>query len=98
MAEWGPQTGFDGQEKHSGKRSLRVSFDGSSDVAFYDVCQTVPADGGTAYELSAWMKSKDLTTDQGIRIDRRPMRQIRRYAAIVLGPEPASPVCWSVSR
>ncbi len=36
------QTVFDSQEKYSGKRSLRVSFDGSSDIAFYDVCQTVP--------------------------------------------------------
>jgi tetratricopeptide (TPR) repeat protein len=65
-------TGFDMQEKYSGKRSLRVSFDGSSDVSFYDVCQTVPAEAGTAYELSGWMKSKDLTTDQGVRLDLRP--------------------------
>ena len=60
---------FDTQQKHTGKRSLRVSFDGSSDVAFYDVCQTVPVEAGTAYELSAWMKSKELTTDQGLRIE-----------------------------
>jgi tetratricopeptide (TPR) repeat protein len=66
------QIGFDAQEKYSGKRSLRVSFDGSSDVAFYDVCQAVPAEAGTAYELSAWMKSKDLTTDQGVHIELRP--------------------------
>ena len=66
------QIGFDSQEKYSGKRSLRVSFDGSTDVAFYDVCQTVPAEAGTAYELSVWMKSKDLTTDQGVRIELRP--------------------------
>src|ERR1700676_3322049 len=63
------QVGFDNQEKYSGKRSLRVSFDGSSDIAFYDVCQTVPAQAGTSYELSAWMKSKELTTDQGVRIE-----------------------------
>ena len=49
------QISFDAQEQYSGKRSLRVSFDGSSDVAFYDVCQTVPAEAGTAYELSAWI-------------------------------------------
>jgi tetratricopeptide (TPR) repeat protein len=66
------QIGFDTQEKYSGKRSLRVSFDGSYDVAFYDVCQTVPTEAGTAYELSGWMKSKDLTTDQGVRIELRP--------------------------
>ena len=63
------QIDFDTLEKHTGKRSLRVSFDGSSDVAFYDVCQTVPTEAGTAYELSAWMKSKELTTDQGVRIE-----------------------------
>src|ERR1700730_3704515 len=66
------QIDFDTQEKYSGKRSLRVSFDGSSDVTFYDVCQVVPTEAGRAYELSAWMKSKDLTTDQGVRIDLRP--------------------------
>jgi hypothetical protein len=66
------QIGFDAQEKYSGKRSLRVSFDGSSDISFYDVCQAVPTEAGTAYELSAWMKSKDLTTDQGVRIELRP--------------------------
>ena len=66
------QVDFDTQEKYSGKRSLRVSFDGSSDVTFYDVCQVVPTEAGRAYELSAWMKSKDLTTDQGVRIDLRP--------------------------
>jgi len=66
------QIDFDTQEEYSGKRSLRVSFDGSADVAFYDVCQTVPAEAGTAYELSGWMKSKDLTTDQGVRIELRP--------------------------
>ena len=66
------QTDFDTQEKYSGKRSLRVSFDGSSDVTFHDVCQVVPTEAGTAYELSAWMKSKDLTTDQGVRIELRP--------------------------
>jgi tetratricopeptide (TPR) repeat protein len=66
------QTVFDSQEKYSGKRSLRVSFDGSSDVAFYDVCQTVPVIAGTAYELSGWMKSKELTTDQGVHIELRP--------------------------
>jgi tetratricopeptide (TPR) repeat protein len=63
---------FDSQEKHSGKRSLRVSFDGSFDVYFYDVCQVVPTEAGTAYELSGWMKSKELTTDQGLHIELRP--------------------------
>jgi tetratricopeptide (TPR) repeat protein len=66
------QIGFDGQEKHSGNRSLRVSFDGSSDIAFHDVCQTVPVEAGTAYELSVWVLTRALTTDQGVRIEFTP--------------------------
>jgi len=67
----GVQISFDGKEKHSGQRSLRVSFDGSSDINFRDVCQTVPVQGGTAYELSAWMQTKALTTDKGVRVELR---------------------------
>jgi tetratricopeptide (TPR) repeat protein len=68
----GVQIGFDPQEKHSGKRSLRVSFGGNSDIDFRDVCQTVPMEGGTSYELSGWMQSKELTTDRGVRLELRP--------------------------
>ena len=66
------QIGFDPHQMHSGKRSLRVSFDGSSDVDFRDVCQTVPVEARTPYELSAWMATKDLTTDQGVRLELKP--------------------------
>jgi tetratricopeptide (TPR) repeat protein len=62
------QIGFDKQEKHSGKRSLRVSFDGSVDVSFRDVCQLVVVQGGTAYQLSGWVQTKELTTDEGLRL------------------------------
>ncbi len=68
----GVQIGVDGQEKHSGKQSLRVSFDGSSDISFRDVCETVPVKGGTSYELSGWMQTKELTTDKGVRLEVRP--------------------------
>jgi tetratricopeptide (TPR) repeat protein len=66
------QIGFDTRQAHSGKRSLRVSFDGSSDVDFRGVCQTVPVEAGTAYELSGWMAAKDLSTDQGVRLELKP--------------------------
>jgi tetratricopeptide (TPR) repeat protein len=65
------QIGFENREQHSGKHSIRVSFDGSSDVSFRDVCQPVLVDGGKAYELSGWIQTKDLTTDEGIRLELR---------------------------
>jgi tetratricopeptide (TPR) repeat protein len=63
----GVQAGIDAHEKHSGKYSLRVSFDGKLDVNFQDVCQLVPVQPSTAYQFSAWVQTRELTTDEGIR-------------------------------
>ncbi len=65
------QIGFENREQHTGKHSIRVSFDGSSDVSFRDVCQAVVVEGGKAYELSGWIQAKDLTTDEGLRLEVR---------------------------
>jgi hypothetical protein len=61
------RVGIDTQEKHSGNRSLRLMFDGKSNVNFSGVCHYVPVQPSTAYRFSAWIKSRALTTDQGIR-------------------------------
>jgi hypothetical protein len=61
------QIGFDTQEKHSGNRSLRLIFDGKSNVNFAGVCHFVPVRPSTSYRFSAWVKTRSLTTDQGIR-------------------------------
>jgi len=63
----GVQATIDAREKHSGKYSLRVSFDGKLDVNFQDVCQLVPVQPSTAYNFSAWVQTRELTTDEGIR-------------------------------
>src|SRR5438128_1459958 len=61
------QIGFDTQEKHSGNRSLRLSFDGNSTVNFAGVCHYVPFQPSTAYRFSACLRTRAFTTDQGIR-------------------------------
>jgi len=63
----GVQIGFDTQEKHSGNRSLRLIFDGESNINFAGVCHYVPVQPSTAYRFSAWVKTRSLTTDQGVR-------------------------------
>jgi tetratricopeptide (TPR) repeat protein len=54
-------------QKHSGSFSLRVSFDGTSDLTYHDVCQRIPVEGLGSYEFSAWIRTEALTTDQGVR-------------------------------
>src|SRR6266481_3334231 len=61
------QVGFDTQEKHSGNRSLRLIFDAKSSDYFLGICHYVPIKPSTAYLFSAWVKTRALTTDQGIR-------------------------------
>ena len=63
----GVQTGIDTHEKHSGNSSLRLMFDGKSNINYSGVCHYVPVKPSTAYLFSAWVKSRALTTDQGLR-------------------------------
>src|SRR5467141_596338 len=61
------QIGVDTQEKHSGNRSVRLIFDGKSNINFAGVCHYVPVQPSTSYRFSAWFRTRALTTDQGIR-------------------------------
>jgi len=61
------------QEKHSGNRSLRLAFDGKSNVNFSGVCHFVPVRPSTRYRFSAWVRTKALTTNQGIRFQLRSL-------------------------
>ena len=61
------QVSINMDEKHSGNRSLRLAFDGKSNVDFSGVCHFVPVRPSTHYRFSAWVKTKALTTNQGIR-------------------------------
>jgi len=63
----GVQIQRDAKEKHSGAFSLRLTFDGKSDVNFADVCHSVPVTPLVGYEFSAWVQTRDLTSDQGVR-------------------------------
>ena len=63
----GVQAGLDSQEKHSGKRSLRLTFNGLSNVDFNDVCQYIAVQPSTSYRFSAWVQTRSLSTDQGVR-------------------------------
>lgn len=69
----GVQTSLDESEKHSGKHSLRLTFDGKHNVNFLDVCQYVVVQPSTAYRFSAWVRTRALTTDQGIRFYLQPI-------------------------
>jgi tetratricopeptide (TPR) repeat protein len=63
----GVQVGIDSREKHSGRRSLQLGFDGKHNVNFSEVCHSAVVQPATRYRFSAWVRTQGLTTDQGIR-------------------------------
>ena len=87
------QVGLDSQQKHSGNRSLRLAFDGKSNVNFVDVCHYVPVRPSTAYRFSAWVRTNGLTTDQGIRFQLRSLESLD--TSTVVTPEVHGTVPWA---
>ncbi len=63
----GVQLTLDTNEKHSGNRSLRLTFNGLRNVNFNDACQYVAVQPSTSYRFSAWVRTRDISTDQGVR-------------------------------
>jgi tetratricopeptide (TPR) repeat protein len=63
----GVQTEFDATEKLTGNKSLRVSFDGKHNPNLDVACTMGIVEPGKEYLFSGWIKSKELTTEQGVR-------------------------------
>jgi hypothetical protein len=52
---------------------LRLTFDGKSIVTSTDICHYVPVQSSTSYHFSGWVKTRAITTDQGIRFQLRSL-------------------------
>jgi hypothetical protein len=63
----GMQSSFDSHEKHSGKYSVRLVFNGTRNVDSQEPCAFAPVQPSTLYRFSAWVKTESLTSNQGLR-------------------------------
>lgn len=82
---------FDENVKHSGRRALRIDFDGTQNNDFRGVCQYVVIEPSAHYQLSAWLHSSNLTTDKGIffRLTTLPAAEYQPHATSqILGTAP----------
>ncbi|HKI12218.1 MAG TPA: tetratricopeptide repeat protein [Candidatus Acidoferrum sp.] len=62
----GVRTTFDSSQKLSGTQSLRISFDGKQNPNLDVACTFGIVTPGTRYFFSGWIKTQELTTNQGI--------------------------------
>jgi O-antigen ligase/tetratricopeptide (TPR) repeat protein len=61
----GVEVSFEKDSAHSGARSLKLRFDGTQNLTSFGVAQALYLKPGS-YRFRAWVKAKDLSTDQGI--------------------------------
>ena len=77
----GVRTTLDSKERHSGRQSLRVNFDGRHNVNLDGICNNAEVQPGTPHLFSAWVRTYALTTDQGVRF-RLFWKESSRYFSI----------------
>jgi len=82
---------LDGLTAHSGSRSLRIHFEGASNLDFHNLFQYVPVNPGTRYHLSAYLRTEGVSTDRGVGFeifDPRHPSQVQQATPEVLGTNP----------
>ncbi len=52
---------------------MRLGFDGKSIVSSMDICHYIAVTPSTSYRFSAWVKTRAVTTDQGVRFQLRSL-------------------------
>jgi len=62
----GVSINLDKSERLSGNQSLRLAFDGKHNPNLEAACTLAVVQPRTTYRFSGWIKSKDITSDQGI--------------------------------
>ena len=62
------QISIDRAEKHSGERSLRILFNGRQNLNFEDACHVIVPVPNQRYLLSAWIRTQQLTSSEGVRL------------------------------
>jgi len=65
----GTDISFDPSTTFEGRRSLKIIFSGKENVDFAHVYQFVPLKPNTEYMLKANMKTKEVTTKSGLKIE-----------------------------
>lgn len=58
---------YDTTSPHSGKRALRVRFDGTQNIGFFGVWQIIPASPGAHYHFQGYLRTTGITTQSGMR-------------------------------
>ena len=91
----GALMGVDTTNPHSGKRSLRVDFTGSSNLDFHHVSQVVAVKPLTHYHFRAYMRTEEISTESGpcfVIYDPHHLNELLVRTADLTGTQPWTPL------
>ena len=60
---------FDTEQKHSGNRSARLTFDGTKNLSYGDLFQYVLVSPGTKYHFQGFLRADQISTESGMRFE-----------------------------
>jgi tetratricopeptide (TPR) repeat protein len=73
----GADLDFDTDEKHSGARSARITFDGTQNLRYQDLYQNVLVAPATRYRFRVFMRTDKISTDSGMRFEIYDPKQMK---------------------
>ncbi len=82
---------FDADEKHSGDRSARVTFDGTANLQYENLFQWVLVSPNTHYHFQGYLRTEEISTDSGVRfeiLDPKDPRLLDLLTANITGRNP----------
>ncbi len=85
---------FDTAEKHSGARSARLTFDGSQNLSYAHLYQTVLVQPRTRYKFRGFLRTDQISTDSGVRFEIRDPR--RPQDLDMLTPNETGTQAWTL--
>ena len=60
---------FDADNKHSGERSARISFDGTQNLTYAYLFQQMLVTPGTHYHFRGYLRTENISTESGVRFE-----------------------------
>jgi tetratricopeptide (TPR) repeat protein len=84
----GANINLDEEVVHSGRRSLRVVFDGTANVDFEHIWQFVPVQPNTRYRFASYLRTQEITTDKGMRFQIAGSGISNQFTPSVVGTQP----------
>lgn len=91
----GARFGYGKHVAQSGPRSMRIEFDGKVNLDFQNLYQDVPVQPRTSYHFSAYVRTREISTASGIRleiVDPRHPSEVQILTPNLVGTNPWTPV------